>query len=279
MRGWFIKAPSVIPGFYPTLAVTFLYLSFVVLIPLSTLVLITSSIGFFEFFELVLDVRAYSALVVSLQSAILAGLINVIFGTICAWVLTRYRFPGRQFLDTIIDMTFALPTAVAGIALAALYVPTGSLGSILTPLGIEVAFTQLGIIVALVLVGLPFIIRTLQPVLEELDLTLEEAAASLGASRLQIICKVVFPRLIPALLTGFSLALSRGLGEYGSVIFIAGNIPFISEIAPLLIVVRLEEHNIPGATAIAVVMMILAFLILLMINLVQAWAQKRYGHA
>ena len=207
-----------------------------------------------------------------------ASLINVVFGVIIAWVLVRYRFPGRGIVDAIVDLPFALPTAVAGIALTAIYAPNGWIGHFLKPLGIKVAFMPIGIVIALIFVGLPFIVRTVQPVMEEIDREVEEASATLGATRWQTISRVLLPGLTPAILTGFALAFARGIGEYGSVIFIAGNIPSLTEIAPLLIVIKLEEYNYAGATAIATIMLVISFAMLLVINLIQAWSRKRYGY-
>jgi sulfate transport system permease protein len=215
---------------------------------------------------------------ISFGTAFVAACVNAVFGIILAWVLVRYRFPGKRIIDAIVDLPFALPTAVAGIALATLYAPNGWIGQFLTPLGIKIAFTPAGIVVALIFVGLPFVVRTVQPVMEEIDKEVEEAAATLGANRLQTITRVLLPGLAPAVLTGFALAFARGVGEYGSVIFIAGNLPFKSEIAPLLIVIKLEEYNYAAATGIAAVMLVLSFILLLVINLIQSWSRKRYGY-
>lgn len=271
------KKYSVIPGFYPTFAFSFVYLSLIVLIPLGGLILKTANIGWFEFWAIITDPRTFAALTVSLTTSLIAATINAFFGIIVAWVLIRYKFPGQKLMDAIVDLPFALPTAVAGVALAALYSPQGWLGRWLDIVGIKVAYTQAGITVALILVGLPFVVRTIQPVLQDLDKEIEEAAVTLGASRFQTIMRVVMPSLMPALLTGFSLAFARGFGEYGSVIFIAGNIPYVSEIAPLLIVVRLEEFDINGATAIAVVMLAISFFLLFFINLIQVFSRKRFA--
>jgi sulfate transport system permease protein len=222
--------------------------------------------------------RTINALEISFGASLLAATINVVFGTIVAWVLVRYRFPGRRIVDAAVDLPFALPTAVAGIALAAIYAPNGWVGQLLTPLGIKAAFTPFGIVIALVFIGLPFVVRTVQPVMEEIDREVEEAAATLGAYRVQTIRRVILPGLAPAILTGFALAFARAVGEYGSVIFIAGNIPYVSEIAPLLIVIRLEEFNYAGATAIAAIMLIISFAMLFVINLLQAWSRRRYGY-
>ena len=248
------------------------------LIPLSGLAWRSSALGLDKFLDLALDRRTLNALRISFGTAFVAALINAVAGVALAWVLVRYRFPGKRLIDSMIDLPFALPTAVAGIALTALYAPNGWIGSLLTPLGIKIAFTPIGIVIALVFVGLPFVVRTVQPVMEEIDREVEEAAATLGANRFQTVTRVLLPSLTPAVLTGFSLAFARGVGEYGSVIFIAGNIPYVSEIAPLLIVIRLEEFNYPAATAIAAVMLILSFAMLFIINLIQAWSRRRYGY-
>ena len=273
-----MRQPSVIPGFGLALGVTLLWLTLVVLIPLSGLAWRSSALGLDKFLVLALDRRTLNALRISFGTAFVAALINAVAGVALAWVLVRYRFPGKRLIDSMIDLPFALPTAVAGIALTALYAPNGWIGSLLTPLGIKIAFTPIGIVIALVFVGLPFVVRTVQPVMEEIDREVEEAAATLGANRFQTVTRVLLPSLTPAVLTGFSLAFARGVGEYGSVIFIAGNIPYVSEIAPLLIVIRLEEFNYPAATAIAAVMLILSFAMLFIINLIQAWSRRRYGY-
>jgi sulfate transport system permease protein len=253
------------------------YLSLIVLIPLAALVLRSASLGPSEFWALATNRRTLSALRTSFVYSFLAAAINVVFGFVIAWVLVRYRFPGRRFVDAIVDLPFALPTAVAGIALTALYSRNGWIGSIIEPLGIKVAYTPAGIVVALIFIGLPFTVRTVQPVLEDIRRDLEEAAATLGASRRQTFFRVILPALLPSILTGFALALARAIGEYGSVIFIAGNRPNVSEIAPLLIVIRLEEFNYAAATAIAVEMLAISFLILLTINLIQTWTRRRFG--
>ena len=230
-------------------------------------------------YEVTVGARTLAALRVSFVVSFFAAAINVVFGLIVAWVLVRYRFPGRRLLDAIVDLPFALPTAVAGIALTAIYARNGWIGSLLAPLGIKVAYTPLGIGIALVFIGLPFVVRTVQPVLEDFEREIEEAAASLGASRRQTVFGVMLPALLPAILTGFALAFARAVGEYGSVIFIAGNIPYVSEIAPLLIIIKLEEFNYTGATAIATIMLAISFLTLLAINLLQAYSRRRFGHA
>ncbi len=272
-RGHFRRA-SVLPGFNLTLGITLLYLALIVLVPLSATVLKSSQMGWSVFWNAVTAPRVLAAYRVSFVTALIAALINLAFGLLVAWVLVRYRFPGRRLLDALVDLPFALPTAVAGIALTALYAPKGWLGSTLATWGIKVAFTPLGIVIALIFIGLPFVVRTVQPVLESQDGGFEEAAATLGASRWQTFKRVILPSLTPALLTGFAMAFARGLGEYGSVIFIAGNMPMVSEIVPLLIVVKLEQYDYVGATSIAVAMLVISFLLLLVINLLQAWSQR-----
>ena len=272
------KRPSIIPGFGLTLGFTLTYLGLIVLIPLGALVLRSSALGFAGFWALATDARTVAALKVSFGLSLIAATVNAVFGLIATWVLVRYRFPGQKLLDAFIDLPFALPTAVAGIALTAIYAPNGWLGQYLEPLGVQIAYTPNGILVALIFIGLPFIVRTLQPVMEDLDVEIEEAAATLGARRRHTILRVIMPALLPALLTGFALALARAVGEYGSVIFIAGNMPYISEIAPLLIVMKLQEFNYAAATVIATVMLAISFVLLLAINLLQAWSRKRFGH-
>ena len=268
---------SVLPGFAPALGVTLTFLSLVVLIPLGALVLRASDLGLAGLVAVALNERVLAALRLSFGAAAAAALVNAVFGVLVAWVLSRYAFPGRRLIDAMIDLPFALPTAVAGIALSALYAGNGWIGSLLEPLGIKVAYTPLGVAVALVFVGLPFVVRTVQPVIEELERDVEEASASLGAGRCITLTRVVLPTLVPAILTGVTLAFARAVGEYGSVIFIAGNLPYVSEIAPLLIVIRLEEFDYAGATAIATIMLGASFLLLLAINLIQTWARRRYG--
>ena len=275
--GWRFRQPSVIPGFGLTLGFSLAYLTLIILIPLSGLVWRSAALGWADFWAIAVDRRTLNALKISFGTAFIAAAVNVVFGTVVAWVLVRYRFPGRRIVDAMVDLPFALPTAVAGIALTTLYAPNGWIGHLLAPLGIKVAYTPLGIVIALIFIGLPFVVRTVQPIMEELDKEVEEAAATLGASRFQIISRVLFPGLAPAIITGFSLAFARGVGEYGSVIFIAGNLPFKSEIAPLLIVIRLEEYNYEAATAIAAIMLALSFVMLLVVNLAQTWSRKRYG--
>ncbi len=276
-RGLRFKQPSVLPGFGLALGFTLTYLSLIVLIPLAAMVLKAGSLGFAGFWQVVTEPRTLSALRVSFTISFVAALINVFFGLIVAWVLIRYEFPGRRLLDAFVDLPFALPTAVAGIALTTIYAPNGWIGSLLAPYGIQVAYTPLGIGVALVFIGLPFVVRTVQPVLEDFEREIEEAAASLGATRAQTVFKVMLPALLPSILTGFALAFARAVGEYGSVIFIAGNIPFVSEIAPLLIIIKLEEFNYGGATAIGAAMLAIAFAIIFLINLIQAWQRRRFG--
>jgi sulfate transport system permease protein len=271
------RRTSVIPGFGITLGFTLVYLSLIVLIPIAALVLRAGGLGFERFFEIASDPRVVAALRVSFGTSLVAAMVNAVFGLIVAWVLVRYRFPGRKILDATVDLPFALPTAVAGIALTALYAGNGWIGQLFAPFGIKIAYTQLGIVIALIFIGLPFVVRTVQPVLEEIDREREEAAATLGANRRQTFWRVVLPTLAPALLTGFALAFARAVGEYGSVIFIAGNIPYVTEIAPLLIVIRLEEFDYAGATAVAAVMLGISFLMLFAINLIQAWARRRFG--
>jgi sulfate/thiosulfate transport system permease protein len=267
----------VIPGFGLTLGMTLLWLCLIVLIPLAALFLKTTELSFERFMRIVTSPRVLHALELSFGLSFTAAAVNLMFGLIVVWALVRYDFPGRRILDAVVDIPFALPTAVAGIALTNLYSENGWLGSLLAPLGIQVAFTPLGIFVALIFVGLPFVVRTVQPVLEDVEAELEEAAATLGASRATTIRRVILPAILPALLTGFALAFARAVGEYGSVIFIAGNLPNVSEIAPLLIVIRLEEFRYADATAIAAVMLIASFLVLLAINLIQRWAGRRAG--
>lgn len=261
-----------------TLGLSLTWLTLLILIPLSGLAWRSSELGWEKFLSIAFDPRTLNALRISFGAAFVAACINAVFGVILAWVLVRYRFPGKRLIDAMVDLPFALPTAVAGIALTTLYAPNGWVGQFLTPLGVKIAFTPAGIVVALVFVGLPFVVRTVQPVMEEIDKEVEEAAATLGANRFQTIFRVLLPGLAPAALTGFSLAFARGVGEYGSVIFIAGNLPFKSEIAPLLIVIKLEEYNYAAATGIAAVMLIISFSMLLVINLIQSWSRRRYGH-
>ena len=275
--GWAFRKPSVLPGFGLTLGFSIVYLSLIVLIPLAGVVWRSTELGWSQFWAIATDPRTLNALKMSFGGALAAALVNVVFGTLVAWVLVRYRFPGKRVIDAMVDLPFALPTAVAGIALTTLYAPNGWIGALLEPLGIKVAYTPLGVVLAMVFIGLPFVVRTVQPVMEEIDREVEEAAATLGARRFQTIRRVILPGLAPAILTGFALAFARAVGEYGSVIFIAGNIPYVSEIAPLLIVIRLEEYNYPAATTVATVMLAISFAMLLVINLIQAWSRRRYG--
>lgn len=268
-----VAAGRVMPGFHLSLGFTVLYLSLIVLIPLSAVILNTLAMSWEAFWLAVTSKRVMASYSLSFGSSLIAASVNLVFGTILAWVLVRYHFPGKRLLDALVDLPFALPTAVAGIALTSLYSTNGILGRHLETLGIKVAFTPLGITIALIFIGLPFVVRTVQPVMEDAERELEEAAASLGASRLQTFLRVILPTIFPALLTGFALAFARSLGEYGSVIFIAGNLPMVSEITPLFIITKLEQYDYAGATAIAVVMLTASFLMLLMINLLQAWSR------
>ena len=267
----------VLPGFGLSLGFTLAYLSLIVLIPLSAVFIKSLGIGWDGLWEILSSERILKSLQLSFSTALIAAFINVVFGLLLAWCLVRYRCPGKRIVDALVDLPFALPTAVAGIALTSLYAPTGWIGQYLEPLGIQVAYTPIGITLALIFIGIPFVVRTVQPVLSDLETELEEAASALGANRLQIVTKVILPILFPALITGFALAFARGVGEYGSVIFIAGNQPFKTEIAPLMIISRLEEYDYAGATTIAVVMLVLSFAILFLINLLQAWASRRTG--
>jgi len=271
------RTRPLIPGFGLTLGYTMVYLSMVVLIPLSATFIRSLDLGWGHFWTVVTAPRVLASLRLSFGAAFLAATVNALFGLVIAWVLVRYTFPLKRLIDAMVDLPFALPTAVAGIALTALYAPNGWLGHLLEPMGIRVAFTPLGVVVALIFIGLPFVVRTLQPVLEELDKDVEQAAATLGASEWQTFTRVILPALWPALLTGFALAFARAVGEYGSVIFIAGNMPMKSEIAPLLIITKLEQYDYAGATAIAVVMLVLSFGLMLGINALQSWALTRNG--
>ena len=271
------KTFRVLPGFNLTLGYTLGYLSLIVLIPLAAVFLKTATLTFEEFWNVVSAERVVASYKLSFGASLLAAAINAVFGLLLAWALVRYSFPGKKLVDALVDLPFALPTAVAGIALTALYAKNGWLGQYLEPLGVKVAFTPLGILIALVFIGLPFVVRTVQPILEDLDTELEEAAASLGAQRWQTFWHVTLPILLPALLTGFALAFARAVGEYGSVIFIAGNLPMVSEITPLMIITKLEQYDYVGATAIASVMLVFSFVLLLIINGLQAWTAKRTG--
>lgn len=272
-----ITPSRVLPGFGLTLGYTLIYLSLMVLIPLAAIFIKAASLSWAEFWAIVSAPRVVASFQLSFGAALAAAAINALFGLMLAWTLVRYSFPGRKLMDALIDLPFALPTAVAGISLAALWAGNGWLGGLLAPLGIKVAYTPVGVLVALVFIGIPFVVRTIQPVLEDLDTELEEAATSLGASRWQIFTRILFPALLPALLTGFALAFARAVGEYGSVIFIAGNLPMISEIAPLIIITKLEQYDEPGATAVALVMLVFSFLMLFTINLLQAWSGRSTG--
>ncbi|MDH0031292.1 MULTISPECIES: sulfate ABC transporter permease subunit CysT [unclassified Acinetobacter] len=267
----------VLPGFGLSLGFTLAYVSLIVLIPLSAVFIKSFGIGWDGLWEILTSERILKSLQLSFSAALIAATVNVIFGLLLAWCLVRYSFPGKRIVDALVDLPFALPTAVAGIALTSLYAKNGWIGQYLEPLGIHVAYTPLGITLALIFIGLPFVVRTVQPVLSDIETELEEAASALGANRWQTISKVILPILFPALLTGFALAFARGVGEYGSVIFIAGNMPYKTEIAPLMIISRLEEYDYAGATTIAVVMLVLSFAILFLINLLQAWASRRTG--
>ena len=269
------KQHSVLPGFNLALGFTVVYLSLIVLIPLSAAFIRTSALTWVEFWAVVTTPRVVASYQLTFGASFAAALVNAIFGLLVAWVLVRYRFPGKRLVDALVDLPFALPTAVAGIALTALYASNGWIGQYFEPLGIKIAFTSIGIFVALTFIGLPFVVRTVQPVLEDIESELEEAAATLGANRLQTFSRVIFPTLFPALMTGFALAFARAIGEYGSVIFIAGNMPMVSEITPLLIITKLEQYDYAGATALAVVMLVISFVMLLIINLLQWWSRRQ----
>jgi sulfate transport system permease protein len=272
------KKKHLLPGFGLSLGVTLVYLSLIVLIPLAAVFLRTTELSWHEFWAVVTTPRVVATYKLTFGASLLAAVINLVFGLLTAWVLVRYQFFGKKVLDALVDLPFALPTAVAGIALTAIYAPNGWLGQWLEPHGIKVAFTPLGVVVALTFIGLPFVVRTVQPVLEDFSAEAEEAAASLGANRWQTFYKIILPAIWPALLTGFSLAFARAVGEYGSVIFIAGNMPMISEITPLMIITKLEQYDYAGATAIAVVMLVISFVLLLLINLLQWWSNRRHGN-
>ena len=273
------RSHRVLPGFGLSLGFTLAYLSLIVLVPLSAALVKTAGLSLDEFWRIVSAPRVVASYRLSFGAALLAAAINCFFGLLLAWSLVRYTFPGKRIVDALVDLPFALPTAVAGIALTALYAKNGWLGQLLEPLGIKVAFGPPGVVVALVFVGLPFVVRTVQPVLEDLETELEEAAASLGARRWQIFRLVILPTILPALMTGFALAFARAVGEYGSVIFIAGNIPMVSEITPLIIITKLEQFDYLGATAVAVVMLVVSFALLLTVNALQAWMLRRQGAA
>jgi sulfate/thiosulfate transport system permease protein len=269
------KRHSILPGFNLALGFTLLYLSLIVLIPLSAAFIRTTELSWQEFWFAVTTPRVMASYRLTFGASFAAALVNAVFGLLVAWVLVRYRFPGKKLIDALVDLPFALPTAVAGIALTALYAGNGWIGQYLEPLGIKVAFTPIGVFVALTFIGLPFVVRTVQPVLEDIESELEEAAAMLGANRLQTFSRIIFPTIFPALMTGFALAFARAIGEYGSVIFIAGNMPMVSEITPLLIITKLEQYDYAGATALAVVMLVISFILLLVINLLQWWGRRR----
>jgi sulfate transport system permease protein len=273
------KEPSALPGFGLSLGYTLVYLGLIVLLPLGALILRASGIGLAGFAAIASDPRVMAALATSFGVAFAAAIVASLFGFLTAWVLTRYRFPGRRLFDAAIDLPFALPTAVAGIALAALYAPNGWIGALVAPLGIRIAFTKLGIFIALVFVSLPFAVRTVQPLIAEIDRELEEASATLGATRFATVFRVIIPPLLPGVLTGFVLSFARAVGEYGSVVFVAGNLPFVSEIAPLLVVIKLEEYDYAGATAVATIMLAIAFVALFLINLLEAFARRRFGQS
>lgn len=270
------KQHSVLPGFSLTFGYTIFYLSLIVLVPLSALFLKTTSLGWSQFWQIVTDPRVVASYRLTFGASLVGALINAVFGFAVAWTLVRYSFPGKKIIDAMVDLPFALPTAVSGIALTAIYAPTGWIGRHLEPLGIKAAFSPLGVTIALTFIGLPFVVRTLQPALEDLDVAVEEAAMSLGASRLQTFGRVILPTVLPALLTGFALSFARALGEYGSVVFISGNMPMRTEITALLIIAKLEQYDYAGATAIAVVMLVASFAILLFINLLQWWSSRHH---
>lgn len=269
---------SPMPGLGLSLGITLTMLSIIVLLPIGALLAKGASFGAGNLWETVNRERVWAALLLSFRLSLLAALFNLVFGVLLAWVLVRYRFPGRRIMDAAVDLPFALPTAVAGIALTALYAPNGAFGALAAEIGWRIAYTQWGILIALIFVGLPFVTRTVQPVVEEIEREVEEASATLGASRLHTMRHVILPMLMPAALTGFALALARAVGEYGSVIFIAGNIPLVTEIAPLLIVIQLEEFNYDAAAAIGIAMLLISFAMLLVINLIQVWSRRRIGH-
>jgi sulfate transport system permease protein len=272
------RRSTVLPGFRLTLGFTIVYLSLIVLIPLMTLPLKTASLSWQQIWNTISDPRVVASYKLSVGTALAAAAVNGVFGLLVAWVLARYSFPGRRVIDALIDLPFALPTAVAGITLTTLYAPNGWLGEPLARYGIKVAFTPLGIVVALIFIGLPFVVRTLQPVIEDLDAEIEEAATSLGATRTQVLTRIILPYLYPAWLTGFALAFARAVGEYGSVVFIAGNMPMRTEISPLLIMTKLEQYDYAGATAIAIVMLLISFTLLLTVNALQGWSGRRLSH-
>jgi sulfate transport system permease protein len=269
------KQKSVIPGFGITLGFSMLYICILILLPISMIFIKSSGMGWSAFYDAVFTERVLASLKLSFGASFLAALVNVVFGLLMAWVLVRYRFPGRKLMDGLIDLPFALPTAVAGISLTTLYAETGWIGKLLAPLGIKVSYTPLGVTVALIFISFPFVVRTIQPVLESLDKEAEEAAACLGATRFQTFYKIIIPALLPSIITGFALAFARALGEYGSIVFISGNMPLKTEIVPLLVRTKLEQYDYAGATALAAVMLIISFIIILFINLIQWWASNR----
>ncbi len=269
------KADRVLPGFNLSLGFTITYVSLIVLIPLAALVIKSFDLSLSEWWDTVADPRVVASYKLSLLTSFYAAIVNLVFGLLLAWVLVRYRFPGKRIIDGLIDLPFALPTAVAGIALTTIYAPKGWIGSLLEPLGIKVAYTPIGITIALIFIGLPFVIRTVQPVLQDMEADMEEAAVMLGAYRLRTFRKVILPELLPPLLTGFALAFARGIGEYGSVVFISGNMPMKTEIAPLLIITKLEQYQYSQAAAVAVGLLIISFVLLLFINLLQRWSNRR----
>jgi len=270
------KEHSVIPGFGITMGFTLLYITLLILIPVSMVFINSSSIGWEKFWELVTSERVLASLKISLGTSALAATVNTVFGLLMAWVLERYTFPGKKIMDGLIDLPFALPTAVAGIALTTLYAPNGWVGKLLAPLGISVSYTPLGITIALIFISFPFVVRTVQPVLQSIDFEVEEAASCLGATRFQTFTKIIFPELFPALITGFALAFARALGEYGSVVFISGNMPLKTEIIPLLIRTKLEQYDYVGGTAVAAMMLVISFFMILIINAFQWWASNRH---
>lgn len=271
-----LKQRSILPGFGLAMGFTLLYLSLIVLIPIAALFLRTTTLSWEQFWTTVTAPRVMASYRLSFSASLIAALINALFGLLVAWVLVRYHFAGKRIVDALVDLPFALPTVVAGISLTSIFAKNGWIGQYLEPFGIQVAFTPLGVIVALTFIGLPFVVRTVQPVLEDLDVEIEEAAASLGASRWQTFTRVILPVLFPALLTGFALAFARALGEYGSIVFISGNLPMRTEITPLLIITKLEQYDYAGATAVAVVMLVVSFVLMLLINLVQRWNSTRH---
>jgi len=278
MATW-LRQPSILPGFGLTLGFTTFFLSAIVLLPLAALVFKTASLTWSEFVSILLDPRAVASYRLSFGAALLAAMVNAVFGFIVAWSLVRYDFPGRRLVDALIDLPFALPTAVSGIALAAVFSPSGWLGQKLALAGVQVAYTWIGVVVAMILIGLPFVVRSVQPALIEAQRDLEEAAETLGAGPFYVFRRIILPAVFPALLTGFTLALARGIGEYGSVVFISGNLPMKTEITPLLIVIKLEQFDYKGAAALGFIMLVMSFVMLFAINLVQAWGRRRYVHA